>query len=150
MNISFLQEPELEFGNGGRHIDIRFGMMHYKPLDYDTTTSPKEIKLGIVGSSETVEGLETWLEKCKHGIDAKNSKQPHLFPQFPGFGEDNNLPASINTDSKKNAILSNKDIENLLKYEDVNTVINETVNFLIEELRYIRPVRNILKEEKKW
>ncbi len=142
MKISFLQEPELEFGSGGRHIDIRFGMMHHKPLDYDSTGAPKEIKLGIVGSSETVEGLETWLEKCRQGIDAKNSKQPYLFPQFPGFGEENNLPASISVDSKRNAIISNKDIEKLLKYDDVNTLVNETVKFLIEELRYIDEKNN--------
>ncbi len=95
MKIEFLQEPELEFGNGGRHIDIRFGMMHYKPLDHDSTSAPKDIKLGIVGSSETVEDLEIWIEKCRQGIEAKNSKQPYLFPEFPGFGEENNLPAAI-------------------------------------------------------
>ena len=137
MKIEFLQEPELEFGNGERHIDIRFGIMHYKPLDYDSTSAPKEIKLGIVGSSETVEGLEIWIEKCSQGIEAKNSKQPHLFPEFPGFGEENNLPATISIDSRRNAIISNKDIEKLLQIQDGNTLIGETVNFLIEELRYI-------------
>ncbi len=137
MKIEFLQEPELEFGDGGRHIDIRFGMMHYKPLDYESTGAPKEIKLGIVGSSETIEGLETWLEKCRQGIEAKNSKQAYLFPEFPGFGEENNLPAVISVDSKRNRSILNKDIEQLLKNQDTNTLINETVNFLIEELRYI-------------
>jgi len=33
MNVDFLREPELEFG-AGRHIDIRFGLMHYGPLDF--------------------------------------------------------------------------------------------------------------------
>lgn len=137
MKIEFLQEPELEFGSGGRHIDIRFGMMHYKPLDYESTGAPKEIKLGIVGSSETVEGLESWLSKCRQGIEAKNSKQPYLFPEFPGFGEENNLPAAISVDSKRNATISNKDIEKLLKNQDINMLRRETVDFFIEELRYI-------------
>lgn len=137
MKIEFLQEPELEFGNGGRHIDIRFGMMHYKPLDYDSTSAPKDIKLGIVGSSETVEDLEIWLEKCRQGVEAKNSKQPYLFPEFPGFGEENNLPTAISVDSRRNVAISNKDIDKLLQIQDVNTLISETVNFFIEELRYI-------------
>ncbi|MHC5822553.1 MAG: argonaute/piwi family protein, partial [Nostoc sp.] len=137
MKIEFLQEPELEFGNGGRHIDIRFGMMHYKPLDHDSTSAPKDIKLGIVGSSETVEDLEIWLEKCRQGIEAKNSKQPYLFPEFPGFGEENNLPAAISVDSRRNVVISNKDIDKLLQIQDVNSLISETVNFFIEELRYI-------------
>ena len=137
MKIDFLQEPLLEFGNGGRHIDIRFGMMHYKPLDYDSSSAPSEIKLGIVGSSETVEALENWLEKCRQGIEPKNSKQPYLFPEFPGFGEENNLPAGISIDSRRNAIISNKDIKKLLNNDSENNFIQETVDFLIEELRYI-------------
>ncbi|MBD2302214.1 hypothetical protein [Nostoc sp. FACHB-190] len=137
MKIEFLQEPELEFGNGGQHLDIRFGMMHYKPLDYDSTSAPKEIKLGIIGTSETVASLENWLEKSRQGIEAKNSKQPYLFPAFPGFGEESNLPTAISTDSRRNAIISNKDIEKLLQIQNINQLINDTVDFLIEELRYI-------------
>ena len=33
MKADFLHEPELEFGNGCRHVDVRFGLMHYGPLD---------------------------------------------------------------------------------------------------------------------
>jgi hypothetical protein len=31
MNLSYLEEPNLEFG-AGRHVDIRFGIMNYGPL----------------------------------------------------------------------------------------------------------------------
>jgi hypothetical protein len=137
MKIEFLQEPELEFGNGGRHIDIRFGMMHYKPLDYDSTSAPNEIKVGIIGSSETIERLAVWLEKCKQGIEAKKSKQQYLFPDFPGFGEEDNLPTAISLDDRRNVTISKKSIENLLENQDRNTFIRESVKFFIEELRYI-------------
>ncbi|MBD2741590.1 hypothetical protein [Coleofasciculus sp. FACHB-1120] len=137
MKIEFLQEPELEFGNGGRHIDIRFGMMHYKPLDYDSTSAPKEIKAGIIGSSETIERLAAWLEKCKQGIEAKKSNQQYLFPDFPGFGEEDNLPTGISLDDRRNVTISKKDIETLLENKDPNTFLRESVKFFIEELRYI-------------
>ncbi|MEQ9668531.1 argonaute/piwi family protein [Coleofasciculus sp. G2-EDA-02] len=137
MKVEFLQEPELEFGNGGRHIDIRFGMMHHKPLDYDSTAAPKEIKLGIIGSSETIEGLGVWLENCKQGIEAKKSKQQYLFPEFPGFGEEDNLPSAISLDDRRNVTISKKDIEKLLENEERNALIRSSVNFFIEELRYI-------------
>ncbi|MBD1896925.1 hypothetical protein [Coleofasciculus sp. FACHB-129] len=137
MKIEFLQEPELEFGNGGRHIDIRFGMMHYKPLDYDSTSAPKEIKAGIIGSSETIERLAAWLEKCKQGIEAKKSKQQYLFPDFPGFGEEDNLPTGISLDDRRNVTISKKDIETLLENKNPNTFLRESVKFFIEELRYI-------------
>ena len=43
MNTTFIQEPELQFGSG-RHIDIRFGIAKYKPLDYRDPLAPKNIQ----------------------------------------------------------------------------------------------------------
>ncbi len=52
MNLSFFQEPELEFGNGGTHVDIRYGMMRYGPLDLGTTTAPSQLRVGLVGTED--------------------------------------------------------------------------------------------------
>ena len=87
MKTEFFHEPELEFG-AGRHIDIKFGLMNHGPFDFENALAPKKIKLGIVGTRETIEGVVTWLEKCRSGISAKPSKLSNLFPHFPGFGED--------------------------------------------------------------
>lgn len=84
MRTEFIEEPELEFGSG-RHIDICFGLMNYGPLDSESAIAPKRIRLGIVGTTETVEGLAGWIEKCRNGISAKQSNQPNLFVRFPGF-----------------------------------------------------------------
>lgn len=53
MKAIIFQEPELEFGVG-THADIRFGLMNYGPLDYDSDLAPKSIRLGIVGTNETI------------------------------------------------------------------------------------------------
>jgi hypothetical protein len=88
VNLDFLPEPELEFGQKARHIDIRFGLSLYGPHDLDRANRPQEIRVGIVGTPENVEKLTAWLERCRHEIPAKKSKQPNLFPSFPGFAED--------------------------------------------------------------
>ena len=49
MNITFLDEPPLEFGGSGRHIDIRFGIMEHGPLDRTRGTAPRRIRVGLVG-----------------------------------------------------------------------------------------------------
>jgi hypothetical protein len=72
----------LEFA-GGRHVDVRFGLMQYGPVDFSTERT-KEIRLGIVGSAQTIGKLGDWLRRCEDGIPAKNSRQPNLFPAFPG------------------------------------------------------------------
>ena len=84
MKIFRFDEPELQFGTS-RHIDIRFGLMNYAPLDFDSDAAPKHIRVGIVGSAASIEGLRDWLERCRVEIPAKQSRQPNLFPRFPGF-----------------------------------------------------------------
>jgi len=51
MKADFLQEPELEFG-AGKHVDIRFGLNHYGPLDVTSEAAPKKIRVGLVGVPE--------------------------------------------------------------------------------------------------
>lgn len=137
MKINFLQEPELEFGNNGKHIDIRFGMMGHKPLDYDSDSAPKNIKLGIIGSSETVERLTSWLGKSRQGIEAKQSRQPYLFPSFPGFGEEDVLPTNLEIDKRRNVNIPKKTLNKLLEENNQNVFITKLVDCLIDELRYI-------------
>lgn len=78
-----LAEPLLEFGGGGRHVDVRFGLMDYGPVDFSTDRT-RTTRLGIVGSAQTAGKLREWLQRCESGIPAKNSRQPNLFPAFPG------------------------------------------------------------------
>jgi len=87
MKLTRFQEPELQFG-AGRHIDIRFGLMNRFPLDFESDDAPHRIRIGLVGSPASVEGLREWLDKCRNEIAAKTSRQPNLFPKFPGFNAD--------------------------------------------------------------
>src|SRR5690606_32865365 len=55
MTFDFIDEPELEFGAGGRHIDIRFGIMDNGPADVEAARAPKAITVGIIGTPANVE-----------------------------------------------------------------------------------------------
>ncbi len=98
MRLVRFEEPLLQFGTS-QHVDIRFGLMNYCPLDFDKGETPKKIRVGIVGSATSVEGLRDWLEKCQQEIPAKQSRQPNLFPKFPGFNADCAFHAQLITDS---------------------------------------------------
>ena len=54
MKLSFFHEPELEFGNGGTHVDIRHGVTRHGPLDVDDSASPTHLRVGLVGTEETI------------------------------------------------------------------------------------------------
>lgn len=91
MLATVLDEPELEFGASGRHIDPRFGIATYGPVDAGTDGAPSRIRVGVVGPLPAVEGIRSWLQRAREPIAAKPPKYPGqatLFPCFPGFDED--------------------------------------------------------------
>lgn len=126
MKIGFIDEPELQFG-AGRHIDIRFGLQHYGPLDYEWPNSKRDIRIGVVGSAETNDGILAWLEKCRGGIPAKKSRQPNLFPEFPGFGHDISFRTEFLTDSKWVGTVSRRELSSLMETENKNELIRNAV-----------------------
>ncbi|KAA0235916.1 MAG: hypothetical protein EDR02_01810 [Actinobacteria bacterium] len=91
MRSIILEEPELEFGGNGRHIDPRFGIATYGPLDAGQASAPERIRVGVIGPGAAVSGIRTWLTKAREPIAAKAAKyekQRSLFPPFPGFDLD--------------------------------------------------------------
>lgn len=136
MKVEFLQEPELEFG-AGRHVDIRFGLMHYGPLDYANALAPKQVKVGLVGTPQTIEGLLTWFERCRTGIDAKPSKQPNLFPRFPGLGPDESFRCSLLLDSQLQRTVNQSVLDRLAKNTKGNALVKDAVNIFLAEFRYL-------------
>ncbi len=133
MRIDFLQEPELEFGVD-RHVDIRFGLMNYGPVDFASSLAPKEIRLGIVGTNETIEGVNVWLGRCREEIPAKSSRQPHLFPKFPGFRTDVAFQSTLLLDSKLQRTISSRQFEVLKKQRSPNQAIRDAVELFVAEL----------------
>src|SRR5947209_5757253 len=81
------REPLLEFGGGSRHQDVRFGLTDFGPVDIDADRL-RTVRIGIVGNAKTTDGFKNWLARCEKGIPAKNSRQPNLFPAFPGTNQD--------------------------------------------------------------
>jgi hypothetical protein len=137
MKITFLDEPSLEFGSSGRHIDIRFGIMEHGPLDRTRGTAPRRIRVGLVGSSETIEGTLAWLSRCKNGVAAKLSRQPNLFPRFPGFTSDLGFLSELLTEEQLQRALPNRTIRDVSLIPSHSQFVVEAVQAVVEEARYL-------------
>lgn len=122
MKLSYIPEPELEFGGGGKHVDIRFGIANHGPLDADTNAAPAVIRVGLVGTQETVEGIHAWLAKCAGGIPGKPTPLTHLFPPFPGYGEDTCFRSKLVFGDTLSKTVSNSDIKNLVAKDNMVAV----------------------------
>jgi len=144
MKLSFLEEPNLEFG-AGQHIDIRFGIMNYGPLDFDVALAPKQINVGMVGTTESVDGVRQWLERCRTTIAAKQNKddpakpnkQPNLFARFPGFNPDTGFHSTLTMEDSLCRNLLKNSLAGISNLRDRNERISRSVDLFMEEIRYL-------------
>ena len=144
MNLTFLEEPELEFG-AGRHVDIRFGIMNHGPLDFNETLAPKVISVGIIGTSETIDGVQQWFERCRAEVAAKPNKQdpskpnkqPNLFARFPGFNTDTGFHSTLIMQDSLCRQLSANNIAGIVTLQNRNERVSRAVDLFMEEIRYL-------------
>lgn len=129
-----LVEPELEFLGGGRHIDIRFGLSDYGPLDAGTDLAPSTIRVGLIGTPATIEGAREWLERCRDGIDARDSRQPNLHPGFPGFSADSPFRAILAFDNRLERPIPQREFLALSKS---GAVVEGAVELFMAEMTHV-------------
>lgn len=130
----FIREPELEFGGGHRHLDIRFGLREFGPLD-SGQGGPSEIRLGVVGTTETVSGLQSWLDKIEQGAPAKKSRLVNLYVAFPGYGDGSNLSAPLVLAHKQE--IGKRKITKLFKEKDNDKAVYQAVELFYDEIAHI-------------
>lgn len=143
MEIDILSEPELQFGVD-KHVDIRFGIMNNFVFDFNSPIAPKNIKVGIVGTNETIEGSRKWLERCKSEIPAKYSNQPNLFPKFPGFCLEEAFQSSLILDSRLERAIPNHVIESIMDQRNLNKSIEDLVNLFFENIEYLSEISDVV------
>jgi hypothetical protein len=134
VKLTHLEEPKLEFGAAFRHADIRFGIMDYGPFDVGMEGAPKRIKLGIVGSAETVEGTAKLIERFATGFPAKQSRQPNLFPPFPGVDFDSTFRCEFITSSELQRVMPPREIARLAAIPGQREVTQAIVEAISNEI----------------
>lgn len=118
MKLHFIDEPELEFGGAGRHIDIKHGLTEHGPLDSGLPSAPQCIRVGVVGAAKDVERLRVWFDRCRLGIEPKKSKRTTLFVGFPGFGASSTFCDFV-VDDRLVDVISGNELEAIAKADDI-------------------------------
>ena len=119
MKLGVRDEPSLEFAGGARHVDPRHGIADYGPADA-TSTAPRTIRAGIVGTPASIQGLRSWLDRCRQPIPAKGSRFGRLFVPFPGFDTTAGFRSTLVWDSRLERQIRDRDLRKLegLKLQD--------------------------------
>jgi hypothetical protein len=75
IEVEYLPEPKLQFGSYFEHEDSKTGLAEFGPFGKAVPgLHPSEIKLGFVGTRETVSGAREWIEECSSPIESENVK----------------------------------------------------------------------------
>lgn len=131
MECTFINEPELEFGNGN-HIDIRFGLSRCGTLDSAGNTGLSRVRLGLIGDQESVTQFRIWLDRCRDGIAAKQSPLRTLFPAFPGFGEGRTF-CDFLAEETSCRVVNSRDCKQLETISDRDELVAASVDRFVTE-----------------
>jgi hypothetical protein len=85
MKLQIIEEPQLAFHQNKVHVDIRAGLSAFGAFDKGSVGVPVPIRLGVIGTTATVDGVRDWLEQCKNGVASDEKKLRALRPAFPGM-----------------------------------------------------------------
>lgn len=85
MRLQIIDEPRLAFHQNQMHVDIRAGLSAFGAFDKGSVGVPTPIRLGVIGTTATVDGVRDWLEECKNGVASEEQKLIELRPAFPGM-----------------------------------------------------------------
>jgi len=92
LRCQYFEEPPLRFANGGEYIDPKIGISRFGPKSYKPTKRhPFIVRIGFIGSAESIENAKKWIENCCEGIEGN---QEH--PEFPGYQSDRGFFSNLN------------------------------------------------------
>ena len=75
ISVEYLHEPKLLFGKYFEHQDTKTGLAEFGPFGKNITgLHPSEIKIGFIGTRETIAGAREWLEECGSEVESENAK----------------------------------------------------------------------------
>lgn len=135
MRAEVLDEPELEFGGGGRHIDPRFGIATHGPVDAGADSAPTRIRIGVIGPQACVEGIRSWLQRAREPINAKLPRYPgqaSLFPQFPGFDQDHSFRSVLALEERNMRAISQATVSRIAGLPPADAVQAAVDAYMVE------------------
>lgn len=143
MKLEFLKEPRLIFANG-EHICPRRGITAYGVFDQTQETRRTEIYVGAVGSSECMEMLGAWLDRCKAGIAAPaDAKQENLKLGFCGFSKNTGFGTDIRFSGDLARPIKNSDIAKVIAIASRTERIQAAIDLYYENIKFLAQNRHV-------
>ncbi len=131
-------EPRLIFAGRQQCEDPKTGLTLYGPAGIDKT--PRQtVRLGVIGTGETVQRFLTWLESARSPIAAGMNRRgvgydPLLAPDFPGFNHNTVFQCGIETPVRLQEVLTQREIEAAIDSPDFSARVKGVVDLVAARL----------------
>jgi hypothetical protein len=109
LSTDWLEEPGLLFANGKVHPDPKTGIPLYGPWSLGTGRHKREVHVGFIGTSESVDHAQQFYQKCSNGIDGDDQHAP-----FPGCRSDIGFRCDLRMDAKLIELVSRQESQRIL------------------------------------
>lgn len=124
-------EPLLEFGDGGQHPDPRQGLREYGPLQ---PLSGDEVRVGVIGTDETVAGFTEFLAETGRGIESGNKLLLNLNPDFPGLGNQNPFRCKFVVPDGATATLTRRQVNEIREIGRHDLAVERAVELIAAQI----------------
>ncbi|MEI2755794.1 MAG: hypothetical protein V9F46_04975 [Chitinophagaceae bacterium] len=141
MKLRYIEEPSLQFGLN-QHLCPKEGIVSYSPFDINNVR-PEKIVVGMVGKSESIDTVVSWVNSCRNAIEGKQPKKGkrlnrNLFPGFCGFNSNVGFKCEVAFDDTYLRKINNSDIQDIIKKnESLEDVIRLIAELYLAEIKYL-------------
>lgn len=143
MKIVHLKEPRLMFATG-EHVCPRRGIAVYGVYDKTESSRRTKINVGAIGTPTCLEGFADWLDRCGKRIEGPaKTRQPNLFPDFPGMNVDGAFFAEFNFEQNLGRPLRNTDLKQLKKIKVRKERVEQAVELYYEQAKFLAQNRHV-------
>lgn len=175
IKLEFLSEPKLQFGGYFEHESSKTGLAEAGPFGENIPgLHPSEIKLGFIGTLDTISSAKEWIDQCGSVIESSNLKkigQPTpsdisslfpdqvaestqrtrlektLDPNFVGFNRDSPFKCCFQTNKRWERVIPHRELQGILSIEDKAHCIRQLISLFagyIENLATTDPSPDII------
>lgn len=137
-------EPAILVGQGQMAPDPKAGLAQWGPWQGKDGAALGEMKIGIIGTGDTIQLAQQWLQRCRGRIDPHPDTDPVLFPSFPGMESESGFSCRLETPSAMTETLTPLDVTRIVKAPDRDHAVEEAARILRERMealaeRDVRP-----------
>jgi hypothetical protein len=129
-------EPMLEFGDGGQHLDPRQGLREFGPLQ---PRSGDVVRVGMIGTEDTIVGFTEFLAETARGIESENKQLINLNPDFPGLGNQNPFRCKFEVPNGATATLSRRQVNEIIEIGRHDQAVRQAVELIAFQLSELAP-----------